>query len=107
MTWSGGLNKFSMPKQRHIIERMAPVFAIQKLRISEGLEIEEISQVLNTLPKRLLYEVFSTSERERNSIGLWSILLRLCRAPVERSGRFILCSFQESIQHVSVITSIN
>jgi hypothetical protein len=43
-----------MPKPRHIIERMAPVFAIQKLRISEGLEIEEISQVLNTLPKRLL-----------------------------------------------------
>jgi len=54
MTWSGGLNKFSMPKPRYIIERMALILAIQKLRISEGLEIEEISQVLNTLPKRLL-----------------------------------------------------
>ena len=52
MTWSGGLNEFSMPKPRYIIERMALFLAIEKLGISEGLEIEEISQVLNTLPKK-------------------------------------------------------
>ena len=51
--------------------------------------------------------VFSTSARERNSIGLLSILLRLCRERVERSGRFILSGFQESVQHVSVIIRLD